>query len=109
MKRFWLGALVFLALIMAGCASPAQAPALEPTGASIASTTTSPPTPTQSTPDDEETYLNRGLGYLNEGDYDQAISEFDAAIRLNPDCAEAYTQRGLAYNLKGDYYRAFRG
>lgn len=29
-----------------------------------------------------EEYTNRGKGYLNSGDYDRAIGDFDLAIKL---------------------------
>lgn len=51
-------------------------------------------------------YYNQGTIYLNQGDYDRAITAFTQAIRLNPNYAEAYNNRGLAYNYKNDYDRA---
>ena len=38
--------------------------------------------------------------------YDQAISDFTMAIRLDPKCALAYYNRHLAYQSKGDYLKA---
>ena len=52
---------------------------------------------------DAEAYYKRGEEYLEEEDYDKAISEFTEAIRLNPKYAEAYSKRGAAYANKGDY------
>jgi tetratricopeptide (TPR) repeat protein len=51
-------------------------------------------------------YANRGYGYHNKHDYDDAIADYDAAIRLNPNDSRAYGNRGLTYGDKGDYDRA---
>jgi lipoprotein NlpI len=47
-------------------------------------------------------YLNRGLAYDAEGDYDHALADYDQAIRLDPNNATAYNNRGNAYQ-KMDY------
>ena len=43
----------------------------------------------------------RGLQYLEKGQYDQAITEFTKAIKLEPKLAEVYYNRGVAYGEKG--------
>lgn len=43
------------------------------------------------------TFYNRGLEYKRKGDYDQAIKDFDAAIKLRPNFARAFNSRGVAY------------
>ena len=43
----------------------------------------------------------RGLQYLEKGQYDQAITEFTKAIKLEPKLAEVYYNRGVAYDEKG--------
>jgi tetratricopeptide (TPR) repeat protein len=48
-------------------------------------------------------HYNRGLAYHEKGDYDRAIADYDASIRLNPDFPYAYGSRGRAYHAKGDY------
>ncbi len=40
-------------------------------------------------------HTNLGRSYLNSGNYDAALREFDDALRLNPASAKAYFDRGL--------------
>ena len=49
---------------------------------------------------------NRGNAYYEKKDYDRAIADYDAAIKLNPNYAAAYNSRGLAYDEKRDSDRA---
>ena len=51
-------------------------------------------------------YNNRGNAYLVKHQYDRAIADYDAAIRLKPDFAVAYYNRGLAHANSGQYDRA---
>jgi tetratricopeptide (TPR) repeat protein len=44
-----------------------------------------------------ETYLGRGQAYIHQNDWQPAIADFTAAIKLNPQLAEAYFERGKAY------------
>jgi len=53
-------------------------------------------------------YYSRGLANHRKGDYDQAIRDYDEAIRINPEDANAYNIRGAAYHGKGDYDQAIR-
>ncbi len=48
----------------------------------------------------------RGLAYLDNGQLDNAIVEFNQAIWLDADYAPAYNNRGLAYYRKGEYDHA---
>lgn len=50
--------------------------------------------------------FERGLGYSYEGRYDEAISEYEASIRLDPNVAEVYNNLGFAYFDKGDFSAA---
>lgn len=43
------------------------------------------------------TYVNRGVFKLRRALYDQAVRDFDVAIRLQPDVGEAYVNRGAAF------------
>ncbi|MDR0304925.1 MAG: tetratricopeptide repeat protein [Chitinispirillales bacterium] len=49
---------------------------------------------------------NRGVEYLNKGDYDRAIADFNEAIRIDPNNAIVRGNRGNAYFMKNDYDRA---
>jgi tetratricopeptide (TPR) repeat protein len=42
-------------------------------------------------------YVKRGTAYLNDGEYDKALADFDKAIRLDPKLHQAYEQRGNVY------------
>ncbi len=46
-------------------------------------------------------YYDRGNAYFGKGQYDQAIADYDEAIKLNPKLAGAYANRGNAYENKG--------
>ena len=50
-------------------------------------------------------YFNRGLLW-SEDEYDQAIDDYNEAIRLNPKSVRAYNSRGNAWSRKLDYDRA---
>jgi tetratricopeptide (TPR) repeat protein len=51
-------------------------------------------------------HLNNGNAAYAQKDYDRAIADYTAALRINPDYATAYYNRGLAYANKKDYDRA---
>jgi len=56
--------------------------------------------------EDADAYNNRGFAYIQKGELDQAIADFDKAIELDPELAEAYNDRGYAYYLKGEVAKA---
>ena len=51
-------------------------------------------------------YINRGIAYFFQKDYNKAIADYTQAIRLNPNHAQAYYNRGIAYRNNNDYDRA---
>jgi tetratricopeptide (TPR) repeat protein len=57
-------------------------------------------------PESALAYYGRGVEYSQNGDYDRAILEYDAAIKINPDYANAYDSKGCVYATKGDCNRA---
>ena len=52
-------------------------------------------------------HYDRAVEYANKGDYDRAIDDFSAAIRLDPKYDPAFNNRGAAYLAKGENDRAF--
>jgi tetratricopeptide (TPR) repeat protein len=52
------------------------------------------------------TLNNQGVGKLQQQDYQGAITDFAAAIKLQPDLAEAYLGRGVAYSVRRDHKAA---
>jgi len=51
-------------------------------------------------------YNNRGITFVEKGQYDEAISDFNKAIEINSKYDKAYNNRGITYRLKGQYDRA---
>src|SRR5215831_3580569 len=51
-------------------------------------------------------FTNRGLAYRAQGDFDRAIADYDAAIKLDPGYAVAFNNRGAARRDQGEYDRA---
>ncbi len=49
------------------------------------------------------TYVNRANTYLNDNQYEKAISECTKAIQLEPHLYIAYINRASAYSMKGQY------
>lgn len=63
-----------------------------------------PPTPIPVTPMPVATpipsvqdHMELGMEYFEQGQFDEAIAEFQAAIELEPDCADAYRNMGTIY------------
>jgi lipoprotein NlpI len=48
-------------------------------------------------------FNKRGVGYLDAGQNDRAIQDFDQAIKLNPTFVSTFSGRGVAYTNKGYY------
>jgi tetratricopeptide (TPR) repeat protein len=48
-----------------------------------------------------EYYYNRGTVYYHMDKYDDAITDYDLAIRLRRNYADAYYNRALAFDAKG--------
>lgn len=51
-------------------------------------------------------YFNRGLDYFNQGNYYQAIADYDQALKLNSQYSDAYNNRGVAYYKLGRNFEA---
>ena len=57
----------------------------------------------ETTPQTAGTFLDRGIMFANQGNYEMAIADFTQAIKLDPNNAAAYCNRGVVYD---DYDRA---
>jgi tetratricopeptide (TPR) repeat protein len=59
-----------------------------------------------SSPKNAKKYYDIGNTFLLNKDYDNAIAQFNEAIRLDPNYAWAYAERGVAYLFKKQFDRA---
>jgi tetratricopeptide (TPR) repeat protein len=53
-----------------------------------------------------DAYLSRGNMYRHKAQYDRALSDYNAALKLNPDSAATFTSRGNAWRGKKELGRA---
>jgi tetratricopeptide (TPR) repeat protein len=53
-------------------------------------------------------YVNRGAAWFYRAEFDQAVADYERAIRINPRLAQAYLGRGAARNAQGDRDGAMR-
>jgi len=60
----------------------------------------------QGEPKDADFYKNQGLAYHEKRQYDQAISDFTKALKINPKDPYTYFCRGNAYAEKSQYDQA---
>ncbi|MBL4753320.1 MAG: tetratricopeptide repeat protein [Flavobacteriales bacterium] len=54
-------------------------------------------------PNTSEGYLNRGQYYTENDQFDKAMLDYDATLRLNPKSSLAYINRGNVYGRSGTY------
>ena len=54
----------------------------------------------------EDEALKKGIDYGRHDKYDEAITEFDNAIKANPNSANIYYDRGVIYDKKGELDQA---
>jgi lipoprotein NlpI len=52
-------------------------------------------------------HFEQGLAHGRKGHMDQAVEDFDQALKLNPNFTLAYLNQGIAYYEKGNLDRAF--
>jgi tetratricopeptide (TPR) repeat protein len=60
----------------------------------------------ETTSDDAFAYYNRGNANKNQKRNDQAIEDYNNALRLNPNNAEAFLGRGIAFASRSDFETA---
>src|SRR4029077_2358004 len=48
-------------------------------------------------------YNNRGVALASKGEYDQAIQDYDSAIKIDAGDPKVFNNRGVAYQKKGDH------
>ena len=65
------------------------------------------PRPSASTPKSAKAYFSRGRAYDDKGDYDKAIKDCSAAIRIEPTSAEAYNARGWVFDKADEFDKAY--
>lgn len=51
-------------------------------------------------------YRSEGETCLAQGEYDEAVTDFNEAIQLDPKSVTAYLDRGMAYEEEGKYQEA---
>ena len=59
-----------------------------------------------SDPDSAQVHHDRGYAHLCLEHYDEAIEDFDTAIKLKPDLARAYVDRAYVHEYGGEYEQA---
>ena len=57
-------------------------------------------------PNRAEAYRLRGYAYVQKGDHDRALADYDRAVELEPKKALGYSHRGGVHEKKGDYDHA---
>src|SRR5690606_34688988 len=59
-------------------------------------------------PNDAEAYNVRGAAYGRGGRYQEALKDFDTAIRINPNFYQAYANRALIHRFMGNQQAALQ-
>lgn len=58
------------------------------------------------TPEDFESHVSRALALFDSGKYDDALAEFEAALRIEPGSALVHNKMGVIYAERRDLARA---
>ena len=64
------------------------------------------PSDIKTTPNDSDTYYNRGVNDDKQGNFTQAISDYSKAVEINPKDSAAYYNRGVIYDKQGNFSQA---
>jgi tetratricopeptide (TPR) repeat protein len=108
MRRFAIVAIAMMCVAASGAAlaqSPAQRECEGPdSNAAVAACTSIIAAGTRAPPPAVMRALNfRGMAYVKLKDYDRAIADHTAALRLQPNNPRSFNFRGLANRYKGEY------
>jgi tetratricopeptide (TPR) repeat protein len=100
-KYLWI--MMIIVILLAGCGgSGDEEVPLAPT--SVPSTSVPPTQKPDVTPTlSASEHVKLGLEYLDQGELDQAITEFEKAIALDPNRADAHRNLGTAYGKQGNW------
>jgi protein O-mannosyl-transferase len=60
----------------------------------------------QKSPHKARPYINRGLAYFNQGNFTQAMSDYNKAIAISPEFVYPYDYLGIIYALQGNLTQA---
>jgi Flp pilus assembly protein TadD len=55
-----------------------------------------------------KTHVDQGIANCEAGHFDQALKDFNAALKLKPNDASLYDYRGMAYRCKGQDDKAIQ-
>jgi tetratricopeptide (TPR) repeat protein len=101
----WLS-LVLLCLCLLGCGSQEGPKEAAKEKATPAAALPAPPPVGATTPMTADEYISQGKKFFAAAQYDQAITAFSEALKLNPQSIQAYNNRGIAYCNKNDFDQA---
>jgi len=59
-------------------------------------------------PANAEALFDRAITYMQMGEYQLAVDDYDSFISLKPDYADAYTYRGISYYYQGKHSLCYR-
>ena len=46
----------------------------------------------------QSTYFDSGIEHYKQGEYQEAIDDYNSAIKIDPNYADAYVNRGVVYD-----------
>jgi tetratricopeptide (TPR) repeat protein len=101
----WLS-LALLCLCLLGCGSQEGPKEAAKEKAPPAAALPAPPPVGATTPKTADEYISQGKKFFTAAQYDQAITAFSEALKLNPQSIQAYNNRGIAYCNKNDFDQA---
>ncbi|WP_233207719.1 tetratricopeptide repeat protein [Siphonobacter sp. BAB-5405] len=62
----------------------------------------------QKKPEFPEALTNRGLVYIQQGNYEKALSDLNNSLKINPRLGSTYQNRGNLFSMQGNYANALR-